>query len=85
MGGLTAEEGREGDSATGVMVLHKSEHSSEPHSLCHNLSKGGGRSLGKIWRKEMESHKLLSEKKLRTWLFLREGSPRYGGTGPLRH
>lgn len=84
MGGLTAEEGREGDLAMGVMVLHKSEHSSAPHSLCHSLSKGGGRSLGKIWRKEMESHKLLSEKKLRTWLFLREGGPRYGGTGPSR-
>lgn len=43
------------------MVLHKSEHSSAPHSLCHSLSKGGGRSLGRVRRKEMEPHKLLSE------------------------
>ena len=70
MGGLTPEKGREGDWATGIMDLHKSEHSSAPHSLCHSFSKGGGRSLEKVQRKEVESHKLLSEKTLRTWLFL---------------
>lgn len=66
------------------MVLHKSAVRLCPVRLIHFWTQPSEVycSVGKVQRKEIEPHKLLSKEKVGTWLFYLEGGPQVrGGTG----